>query len=111
MKKCTRCGKDKELTEFAFRYKEKGILQSICKECKKELDREDYKREGRRVSIRKAWKKHKQKTRKFVEEYKKTHSCVKCGESRFYVLELHHVEDKTYNIGDMLSIGRSIKSV
>ena len=30
---CTKCGKEKPLTEFNWRNKSKGTLRSECKEC------------------------------------------------------------------------------
>ena len=41
-------------------------------------------------------------TRTFIEEYKNSCSCKKCGESRNYVLDFHHLnpEQKDFNLGD-----------
>ena len=41
-RKCTTCGKDKEISEFSFR-KERGFYKSKCKECEREKQRKEYK--------------------------------------------------------------------
>ena len=112
MKICTKCHQDKELSEFAFRNIAKGILQPVCRACKKELDKEDYKREGRKISVRKAQKVSHAKIVKYFTYYKKLQICSECGDSRHYVLEFHHInDDKLYNIGDMIRGGFAIKTI
>ena len=32
-KRCTKCGKDKEINNFYFKNKKKGIYMNMCKEC------------------------------------------------------------------------------
>jgi hypothetical protein len=47
-------------------------------------------------------KKQRKKKRDVVEEYKKNSSCVKCNESRGYVLDFHHINpaEKVFDIGN-----------
>lgn len=112
MKTCAKCKQDKELSEFSFRYKNRNILQSVCKPCKREIDNNDYQREGRKISLRKAQTTQRAKTKEFIDNYKRTHPCVKCGESRFYVLDFHHTgSNKSYNIGESKTKGKSIYTV
>jgi len=39
--------------------------------------------------------------REFIDNYKSTCSCKKCGENRFYVLDFHHTDpsQKVFNLG------------
>lgn len=64
-RKCTKCGEDKEIGEFCFLNKEQNIYDSICKECKKE-----YNKEYRENNFDKV-KKGKEKWRKNNPEYYK----------------------------------------
>lgn len=41
-KKCTKCGKDKEMSEFNFRNKKKRWYTNICKECGRERDKKRF---------------------------------------------------------------------
>ncbi len=42
MRKCIRCKKEKEETEFNTRHFERGYLQSVCKDCQREQAKERY---------------------------------------------------------------------
>ena len=66
-------------------YVSKGKIHCYCKECHKELGKITYR-----------------KRTEELENYKKTLSCKKCGESRFYLLDFHHrnPEEKEYAISD-----------
>lgn len=74
-KVCSKCGKEKPITEFAFRDKAKGTRRAECKEC---------------ISNRQKVKYHAHKEE--LNDYKKQCKCAKCGESRFYLLDFHHVD-------------------
>jgi hypothetical protein len=58
----------------------------------------DYVKEQNRLNKNKQNK----KKRDFVNEYKKTCSCKKCNESRWYVLDFHHVNpvEKSFELGN-----------
>ena len=84
MKKCSKCGKELPITDFYFRDKAKGIRRSECKYCHCQRVKDDYK------------KKHEQ-----FNQMKSQYSCAKCGDSRVYVLDFHHLdpEEKDFTIG------------
>jgi len=107
MKVCNKCKIEKEEIDFAFRNKEKGILQGICRICKRIIDNNDYHREGRKISIRKAVKKLRLKTKDFIDDFKKNRQCTKCGDKRFYVLDFHHISNKEFEIAMAHSRGIS----
>ena len=49
----------------------------------------------------------------WLEEYKKTRRCERCGFNDYRALEFHHPEgaDKHFNVGDMVRLGMSITSI
>jgi hypothetical protein len=107
MKTCSKCKTEKEESEFFFKNKKKNILHSCCKECKREIDRISYNenKNDRKNKVRKLANETIIKVRKFFIEYKKTKKCEICGESRWYVLDFHHIKDKDYNISGMIKRG------
>src|SRR5579859_1731039 len=58
-------------------------------------------------------KERKKRNHLFVSEYKKTHPCVRCGESEPCCLDFHHVDPskKFRVIGGMADRGFSIKKI
>lgn len=92
---CSKCGVEKPLEDFAYRDKTKGTRRAECKEC---------------ISNRQKVKYHQQK--QALNELKKQKTCVKCGESRFYLLDFHHIEPTTkVNTVARLSAHSSPKAV
>lgn len=113
MKICSKCGKLKEDSEFFWKNKEKGILHSYCKECKRELDRMSYSSNShnRRERIRERQKRVQIELKEYVTELKKTLCCTICGESRWYTLDFHHLGDKEYTIAALIKQGCSIETL
>jgi hypothetical protein len=107
MKKCSKCKTEKDECEFFFRNKEKNTLHSMCKECKREMDRNAYSSNsnGRKHKIRERADSSKDELTKYVNELKKKSSCEKCGESRWYVLDFHHIGEKKNGIAIMMRKG------
>lgn len=112
MKKCNRCGIEKEETEFAWKNKEKGKLHSFCKECKRSGDREAYAKNthGRKEKIRQRARDEQQHVYEFYRRVKKNQACSKCGDARWYVIDFHHIADKDYEIARLARSG-SIKKL
>ena len=73
-KKCTKCGRILPITEFNWRNKAKGTRRSECKYCHSDYMKQKY-----------------QEKKNIVQEIKSSCSCAKCGESRGYVLDFHHI--------------------
>lgn len=93
-KTCTICGKELSIENFSWKYKDKGIYQSRCKTCQSKTDSEYYKKSSfRRKSIRERAKADREKARKYIKDYKITHSCCICGEDRWYLLDFHHINN------------------
>ena len=107
-KVCTICKTEKDISNFSYRDKSKNKFQSNCKECQKEYDKNHYFKDSRKKSIRMAAKKYSSKSKDFVNEYKKTHKCIICGEDRWYVLEFHHKSEKIFNLANAGRNGISV---
>ena len=107
MKKCSKCGIEKEECEFFFKNKEKNILHTCCKTCKRELDRKMYHddKHDRKKKIRKRANKINEQVKEFYKEYKKKSKCSICGDDRWYVLDFHHKDDKKNSISALSKRG------
>lgn len=107
MKKCSKCGLEKNECDFFFKNKEKNILHSICKDCKRGLDRDSYKNnsKNRKTKIRKNALKNKEIVKNYLIEYKKNVECVMCGEKRWYVIDFHHIGEKIDNVSNIVKRG------
>jgi hypothetical protein len=86
-KVCSKCGIEKPITEYhknGFDNQGNQRYRGYCKTCANKLETERY------------WKK-----RSFVDAQR--NKCVKCGETRSYVLDFHHKEKSTkdFTIGRM----------
>lgn len=81
--KCVSCGQEKPVDDFYFT---KGKLgQRTCKECVQKKQRAKY-------HFKQDW----------LNNYKSNHPCEKCGCSKFYLLDFHHLDPakKDYAISD-----------
>lgn len=96
MKQCSDCGGLKPTTEFYWKDKKHTTLNSKCKHCSNkrmaDLRRERYER---------------------IQEYKTQKGCKVCGETRHWVLDLHHRDEDTkeYTISNMLRKNMSWENI
>lgn len=103
-KKCTCCGEEKNIENFSFKNKSKGIRHSRCKECTRKKDNEYYRNNKARQENVKLNKEYIiERNKSFIEDYKKHNKCKKCGIAKFYILDFHHrnSEDKEFEISRM----------
>ena len=105
MKKCPRCSIEKELHEFAKNKNQSDGLQRTCKSCVAIQSKKSYDKDSSRYKER--IKKQVEKCDDYVEQYKTSHSCKKCGENRNWILDFHHInpKEKKYNMGDLKHSG------
>lgn len=47
----------------------------------------------------------------FIEQYKKDHPCVRCGEIDYRCLTFHHLRDKKHNVSQMPSSGFRLETI
>lgn len=85
---CTKCGRELPIDAFPYRNKAKNIRRSNCKECHNSYMKNKY-----------------QENKKKLQEVKSNAKCAKCGESRGYVLDFHHINpnEKEYTISHMIA--------
>jgi hypothetical protein len=86
-KVCSKCGVEKSVTEYhknGFDRQGNQKYRGYCKECANKRETERY------------WEK-----RAFVDAQRTC--CIKCGETRSYVLDFHHIDsdNKDFTIGKM----------
>ena len=96
MKKCSRCKKRKDFSNFNFKNKKLELLQSSCKECTRKEVKNHYKknREYYLLKARKRNRLHRQIIKEFIWHYLSKHPCIDCGEKDPIVLEFDHQKDK-----------------
>ena len=133
MKKCNCCGLEKDESEFFRDKSKKDGLTSFCKVCKKAYDIKyrashadklsEYGKKYRAEHSDELLKYHKkyreinkdtllQQNREYQRVRRKTNKdklycfktpCVKCGDSRPYVIDFHHIDPstKSFNVSTM----------
>jgi len=98
MKICRYCGleQSEENFEVARIVNGKVYRRLKCAKCKLQTQNE-----------------RKNRIRSWLESYKRSHHCERCGASDYRVLEFHHRDsaEKDANVSDMLRQGLSIASI
>ena len=91
---CTKCGRELSLTEYYSRGN--GKLRSECKQCHSSYVKSRYK-----------------ERKDFVNEIKNECKCLKCGESRPYTLDFHHMDPsiKDKSIARMTSNNNKMEDI
>src|SRR5688572_619467 len=103
MKICPKCGIEKSLNEFHKNKSKPDGVQIYCKLCKSSYDRNQYQVTDKSIK-RLQQKVLTDRNRDFIRQYKMTHPCVDCGESRWQVLDFDHLgTDKKYNVANMVT--------
>lgn len=93
-KKCIGCGQELPIDNFYVKYSKSGKRQSRCKVCLGEYNRAYYKNGYSKKQIESSVRNNKaEKVR--LQEWKKTLSCIVCGESTSVCLDFHHIDPST----------------
>ena len=84
---CSKCGLELPVTEFhknGFDRDGKQKYRGYCKKCANKLEMDRY-----------------YKKKEYIDSYKT--KCAKCGDTRTYVLDFHHVDEETkeFTIGKL----------
>ncbi|MDO4378800.1 MAG: hypothetical protein Q4C64_06705 [Erysipelotrichia bacterium] len=91
-KVCSKCKQELPITSFRWRNKAQGTLHSQCKECEKQADKIRYANSlQRQESVLSTAVLQKERNTTIVNNYKSC-GCQKCGESREYLMEFHHID-------------------
>lgn len=108
MKVCPGCHTERELTDFVFKNKRRGIRQSRCKFCTRARGVRHY-QENKNAYISKARRydaSYRQTVGKYVVDYLMCHPCVDCGNGDIDVLDFDHVRGKKYKEVSLMVKGR-----
>ena len=111
MKKCPKCKRQLPDECFSKNRNRPGGLSSGCKECHKKLRKKYY--INHRVEEIKRVKDRRDGIKQWFNKLRQDWKCGTCGESRWYVLDLHHRDknEKEYNIAEMVHLGWSKNSI
>ena len=114
MKLCPTCQQWRENAEFSKDRARKDGLQSQCKTCRKEVDRQIYlnRTPEKHQAIKQREQQREIENARRVYEYLLTHPCVDCGESDPGVLEFDHVNgQKVSEVSVMIYDGYSWETI
>ena len=94
IKKCSKCGRELPITEFYSRGN--GQHRADCKDCHKQYVNQCY-----------------EEKKLFLQNYKSSVGCAKCGEKRGYCLDFHHIDPsmKDVDIARMTSNKSNINDI
>lgn len=109
---CTKCFLQKPVDDFPWKYKDRGIRHTVCKECYAKRSNDWYQR-NRQSHIKSASinsESYRRQAKEYIFEYLSTHPCVDCGEVNPIVLEFDHLGDKTDTIAHIVVLHRRRRS-
>lgn len=108
LKLCTTCNIEKSIDSFHKRNKKRKdgsihvTTQHMCKTCSTERRKKYYQENIESETLKK--NQRAEEIRQWFLNIKKTYSCSVCKDSRWYVLDFHHIDDnKEHNLGDITS--------
>jgi len=110
MKTCSKCKEIKLESEFGN--KTKGRLQSYCKPCNNEKNREYYanNREYHKKAIRARSTRYHNSLKVWIREIKSSNPCTDCGVTYpWYVMDFDHVLGKKINDVSLMVTNRVSK--
>lgn len=110
MKKCIKCNKPKESTEFQSKSRLDKRPRNTCRECTNTYKRLHYKNNSKyrnfhKERVRKQRARNTENNRRKLLEYLESHPCVNCGEINPIVLEFDHVNKKYKDISFLIGAG------
>jgi ArsR family metal-binding transcriptional regulator len=111
---CSTCNQERNENEFRWRNKAKGIKRKQCNICMQKADKKYYDNsEKRKNAVRERSREQLKMKIDFYNDYKSRLKCAKCGESKSYMLDMHHVntEDKVNEIYIMIQRGYTIEKI
>ena len=92
MKRCSKCGIEKNLDEFYNRKSSKDGKQPYCKICLSNAARDDYKTKERRSVFVQRVRQRQQELKQLVNVIRDHNGCAFCVESTTCCLDFHHLD-------------------
>jgi hypothetical protein len=110
MKICTKCGLEKQDSDFARHPKTPDNLQRSCRQCHSNYSKSHYR--NNRQQYYSGNKIREERSENCVIQYLRSHHCVDCSESDLRCLDFDHVRgEKRFNISEGPSMGLSWFSI
>lgn len=109
---CSKCNQDKPEEEFCFKDKSLNKRHTVCKVCQREYKLKYY--YSNKESHYKRNQKTNDKIADFIDDYKRKHPCIVCGETAVECLDFHHLKDKDIEVSKLRrkgSINRLITEI
>jgi hypothetical protein len=103
---CKNCG---PLPVSCFYKHSNGGYQSLCKQCKRTYNSQNYKKNKGLIVLRvmKRNELNRKLIRANIVDYLATHPCVKCGEKDMVVLDFHHIVPSQKRMPVSIMVSRS----
>ena len=93
LKTCYKCSTNKPLFDFNRSKSRKDGVQSICRECSKEVNNLGYKHNPNRAkSIKDTRDRAKKRNKRLINRYKSMCGCKYCNERTTVCLDFHHLD-------------------
>lgn len=107
MKICSRCKIPQNLDNFCNNKNNIDKKQNYCKTCAKGDTKKYIVKPENKAKSDKYNSERRKQARQFIISFKQDNSCKKCGESRWYVLDFHHIDPnvKEHMISNMVTRG------
>jgi hypothetical protein len=97
MKKCSKCGLEKENLEFNKHSNSTDNLTSWCKVCIRNSSNKHYINNKEKYSSKQ--EKIRKEKREWLNKIKSTLKCEQCGENHIATLDFHHVNPNEKEFG------------
>lgn len=104
MKRCYKCGEEKDLTMFSNNKTKKDGLSDHCRACHKAMRKRHY--DANQQKIIRQVEERQNKLKSYIKDYKTKIGCVVCGENHPACLDLHHKDPLTKEINPSAMSGR-----
>ena len=110
-KVCPKCKINKPYSEYYSNIKRKDGISSYCKECRRKYGKKHY-NSNKSQYFSKNYK-FRLKIDTFINRYKSYCGCKICGEKRYWVLDLHHIDEqkKDFSVGGYKQVCSSLNKV
>lgn len=115
-KKCSKCGEVKPIEMFHNDKNGRDGHKNYCKSCQSEMSKQHRARNLERITVYQAKYRAENRERQEKERKDKYNAlktpCVKCGETRTWVIQFHHIDPstKSFNITEGGSKNKDIAS-